>query len=129
MAVIEHTELPYKAGFVFVLPFGKSSITVMVLNARPKNWEKDTLGQHHGSWFADQWDEIPASLGLLELWQKHIGGGYITHEFTHVLFCYMQAQGWQPNDEHFEDACYAIGDAVALFWNKYFELYPEEIGK
>ena len=124
---LAHTELPYKAGYVFVLPFGESSVTVCILNARAKNWKENTLGKHHGAFFIE--GELPPSLGIVELWQKHIGAGYVTHEFTHVLFAYMQTQGWQPNDEHYEDACYAIGDAVTLFWNKYFQLYPEEIGK
>lgn len=124
---IPHTVLPYKAGYVFNLPFGDSSVTVVLLNARPPHWKKDTLGQHQGSYFMK--GELPASLGQVELLRKHLGAGYLTHEFTHVLFAYMETQGWQPNDEYYEDACYAIGDAVALFWNKYFSLYPEEVGK
>jgi len=122
--MIPHTVLPYSCGYVFTLPFGDSSIAVVILNNKPPNWGKETLGFWQGNPFYD--GELNTSLGIVELWSKQIGSGYVTHEFAHALMAYMEQKGWKPNDDNYEDACYAISEAVSLFWNKYYALYPEE---
>ena len=118
------TPLPHNSGHVFSLPFGKSSVVICLFAKRPPHWEKDTLGMCQGNDWME--GELPASICTIELLVKSCGAGYVTHEFTHALLGYMQILGWKPNDDHFEEACYAIGDAVALFWNEFYKLYPEE---
>jgi len=44
-----------------------------------------------------------------------LGAGYVTHEFTHALFHYMDIV-----DEDEEHYCDAIGKAVAEFWDMYY---------